>query len=334
MNTPSSLAGAAPSAPVRVLSSADARQLAHSAVTSISSVVRGKPDVILLTMASVLARGHVLLDDVPGVGKTTLARAFAKVLGCSFSRIQFTADMLPSDVIGVQVLDTREGTLRFRRGPIFANLVLADEINRASPKTQSALLEAMADRQVSVDDATHMMPAPFLVLATQNPVEHHGAYPLPESQLDRFTISISVGYPPAEDEKRLLLEHYSADHALSSVAPVLNPELLLAVQQHAAQTTLSEAAAGYLLQIVDSTRRHPEIELGCSPRGSLAYAAIARSWAFLRDRTFVTPDDIKDLARAVLSHRIALRGVAVGAKSAHRIKSIVDEIVASTPVPR
>ena len=301
---------------------------------AVGQVVRGNADAVELLLAAVLARGHVLLEDVPGVGKTTLARAAARALGCSFARIQFTADLLPSDVVGVQVLDGRDGTLKFKKGPLFAHLVLADEINRASPKTQSALLEAMADQQVTVDDETFALGPPFSVLATQNPVEHHGAYPLPESQLDRFTVRLALGYPPADDERALLVENRTPEQALATLTPLLDPARVARLQQQCAQVKLADATAAYLLAIVDATRRHPDVELGCSPRGSLAWASIARAKALLDGRAFVLPDDVKALAKPVLVHRVVARGAPEGAVARRKAIAIVDEILAAVPAPR
>ena len=313
----------------------------HSSVSALADVesailrvVRGNPETVRMALASMLAGGHVLLEDVPGVGKTTLARALAKALGCTFSRIQFTADLLPSDVIGVQILESATGTLRFKRGPLFAHIVLADEINRASPKTQSALLEAMADGQVSVDDETHFLPPPFVVIATQNPVEHHGAYPLPESQLDRFMVCLTLGYPPRDDERRLLLENRTADDALQELAAKLDPDRVRALQAQVKALALSEPVATYLLALVDATRAHPSIELGCSPRGSLAWAALCRARALLAGRAFVLPDDVKATAPAILVHRLAVRGVPAGAEARRRARAVVEEILARTPAPR
>ena len=310
------------------------RAMAQAALEAVATCVRGKPQVIEAVMATVLARGHVLLEDVPGVGKTTLARAVARALGCDFQRIQFTSDLLPSDVVGVQVLDPQTGTLRFRKGPILAHLVLDDEINRASPKTQSALLEAMSDRQISVDNETHVLESPFSVIATQNPIEHHGAYPLPESQLDRFMVTLHMGYPPSDDERALLMDHHSANNALTAVATVLDPAGLRALQEQVQNVTLGPKVADYLLALVQQTRDHPEIHLGCSPRGALSWARLARAVAFLDGRDFVVPDDVKRFAGEVLVHRIALEKTQAGAAARLRAQAIVDDIVATVSVPR
>ncbi len=299
---------------------------------AVLTVVRGNPTAVRLAVATILARGHLLLEDVPGVGKTTLARALAKVLGVSFGRVQFTADLLPSDLVGVPILDAKEGVLRFKKGPLFTNIVLADEINRASPKTQSALLEAMADRSVSFDETTHALPTPFHVLATQNPVEHHGAYPLPESQLDRFLVCLALGYPPRDDERALLMNNTTSEAGLASLHPMLDGGALGDAQQTVAGIGMTEVVAEYLLSIVAATRAHPDIELPCSPRGSLAWAGLVRALAFLDGRTFVTPEDIKRSAGPVLGHRLGLRGAVTTTRA--RALAIVDEIVAATPAPR
>jgi MoxR-like ATPase len=287
-----------------------------------------------MVLAAVLARGHILLEDVPGVGKTILARAVAKVLGCSFSRVQFTADMLPSDVIGVQVLDPREGTFRFRKGPLFAQVVLADEINRASPKTQSAMLEAMSDQQVTVDDETFRLGDPFVVLATQNPLEHHGAFPLPENQLDRFMARLSLGYPPRTDELALMQGPWLPERILAALKPELNATTLRAAQQAVEAVRLAEPVADYLLRLVETTRQHPEVLLGCSPRGAVIFASMARAWAVVQGRDFVLPDDVKRLAVSVLAHRLVInnRGPAGGAR--REAEALIREILAQVPVPR
>ena len=299
---------------------------------AVLQVVRGNPQAVRLSLATILARGHLLLEDVPGVGKTTLARALAKVLGVGFGRVQFTADLLPSDLVGVPILDAKEGVLRFKKGPLFTNIVLADEINRASPKTQSALLEAMADRSVSVDETTWELPHPFHVLATQNPVEHHGAYPLPESQLDRFLVCLSLGYPPLADERALLMQNRTSEGGLSSLPSLLDAPRLAAAQAVVADIVVSDLVADYLLAIVTATRRHADIELPCSPRGSLAWASLCRAMAFMDARSFVTPDDVKKTAGAVLGHRLGLRGSV--STTRRRALAVVDEILATIPVPR
>jgi MoxR-like ATPase len=299
---------------------------------AVLTVIRGNPTAVRLSLATILARGHLLLEDVPGVGKTTLARALAKVLGVSFARVQFTADLLPSDLVGVPILDAKEGVLRFKKGPLFTNIVLADEINRASPKTQSALLEAMADRSVSVDETTHALPTPFHVLATQNPVEHHGAYPLPESQLDRFLVCLALGYPPHDDERALLVNNTTSESGLATLEPMLKGDDLAVAQERVATVTLTDVVADYLLAIVVATRTHPDIELACSPRGSLAWASLVRALAFLDGRSFVTPEDIKRTAPAVLGHRLGLRGAVTSNRA--RAVAVVDEIVSGIPAPR
>lgn len=313
------------------LSDDDAQRLIQGAVTAIESVLRGHTDAVRTLLAAVLGRGHALLEDVPGVGKTTLAKVLAKTLGTTFSRVQFTADMLPSDVVGVQVLDAG-GEFSFRPGPVFAQVVLADEINRASPKTQSALLEAMAEGRVTIDDATHALPQPFLVIATQNPVEHHGAYPLPESQLDRFAVSLSLGYPSRDVERALLASPHASEHRLASMAPVLRPEDVRALQKLVDAVALSNDVADYLLALVEGTREHPDVLLGCSPRGAIQYAALARAWAFLEARDYVLPDDVKKLAPAVLAHRLVLGAGTSPGRGAASV--LVDEIVRRTPAPR
>jgi MoxR-like ATPase len=305
-----------------------------AAVDAVGTVLKGNTPAVELCFAALLARGHVLLEDVPGVGKTTLARAIARVLGTSFSRIQFTSDLLPSDVLGVQVLDQQRGVFNFKRGPVFANIVLADEINRASPKTQSAMLEAMADRQVTIDDTTHVLEAPFIVLATQNPTEHHGAYPLPESQLDRFLVCTGLGYPPQADERALILAPRAPESALHALSSLFDPERVVQTQELVDSVVLSPAIADYILALVQATRVHPDIVLGCSPRGALAFAAAARAWGFVRGRDYVIPDDVKTLASSVLAHRIMVSGARGGARSRHHAVTLIDELVSQVPVPR
>jgi len=306
----------------------------EACLAEVGQVVRGHATASRLLMSAILARSHALIEDVPGVGKTTLARALAKSIGCQFSRIQFTADLLPSDVIGGQVLNPQTGELTFRAGAIFANIILADELNRASPKTQSALLEAMSDRQVTVDENTHGLEPPFSVLATQNPVEHHGAYPLPESQLDRFLICIHLGYPGLSEEKGLIQNHREPNQAIDSMAARMSPARIVAAQKQVADIAMGDPVTDYLLELVAATRDHEEIALGCSPRGALGWSQLARAYAFLSRRDYVIPDDIQFLAPFVLSHRLSLRGSGQGRQTRSRAKAIVSEIIAQVPVPR
>ena len=313
---------------------AAARTLLKQASEAASTVVRGQPDAIRKSLAAVIAGGHLLLEDVPGVGKTLLARTLARVLGGGFSRIQFTADMLPSDVLGVQLFNQEKGAFEFKAGPIFSDLVLADEINRATPKTQSAMLEAMADRQVTLDETSYALPAMFTVVATQNPIEHHGAYPLPESQLDRFMVRLCLGYPPRETELELLGAPGAPQQTLDELRPALEPELVTTIQGFVRGVKIAEPAADYLLELVEATRNHPDVALGCSPRGSLAFAQVARAWAFLDGRDFVLPDDFKDLARNVLAHRVVTSEGLVASGVRSQAEAIVDDIVNQTAIPR
>lgn len=327
---PSSPHGPQPTASERQLDAAQARALVDAALAGIGEVLRGHGDIAQLVLAAVLARGHVLLEDVPGVGKTTLARVMAKVLGLSLSRIQFTADLLPTDVLGVQILDPKTAQLVFRRGPIFAEMVLADEINRASPKTQSAMLEAMGEGRVTVEDTQHQLPELFCVLATQNPTEHHGAYPLPESQLDRFMIRTSLGYPPAADERALILAPEGPVQRLAALPAALGPGELLALRHQVRAVVMQPEVADYLLSIVQATRTHPDIALGCSPRGALAMATLARAWAYLKGRTYVLPDDVRDIVVPALGHRIML----AGAGGVQARETLLVNLVSQIAVPR
>jgi MoxR-like ATPase len=310
---------------------AEPRAALAAALDDVGGVVRGHKEPLRLITAAVLARGHVLIEDVPGVGKTTLARALARVFGCTFSRIQFTADMLPSDVTGVQVLDPHAGTLAFKRGPVFSNFVLADEINRASPKTQSALLEAMSDRQVSIDDETHALDAPFCVLATQNPVEQHGAFPLPESQLDRFAACVSLGYPPAADERDLVMQRPGPNDPVQSLSPRLDPAAVLSLQSAVDEVQIRTPVADYLLALAQASRTRDDLALGVSPRGLLSFSHFCRAYAFLAGRAFVTPDDVKAVAEVALPHRLA---PVDGHASRARQRALALELLADVPVPR
>ena len=271
----------------------------------LGQVIHGKADVIDLLLVGVLGGGHVLVEDVPGVGKTTLAKALARTFRITFTRVQFTPDLLPADILGSQVLNPREGTFSFHKGPVFTNVLLADEINRASPRTQSALLEAMNEAQATVDGVTHPLPDPFFVLATQNPVDYQGTYPLPEAQLDRFLLRIGVGYPPPDGELHMLFARQRKD-PLEAVEAVADVEQLRAMQAKVRDVEVKESVARYLLKVVSATRDHRDLELGVSPRGALAFFRAAQARALLSKRTYVTPDDVQALAAPVLAHRVLL----------------------------
>lgn len=306
------------------------RALARQVITNVEHVIIGKHREAELALIALLCQGHVLIEDVPGVGKTMLARAFAKSLGCSFRRIQFTPDMLPSDVTGISVFNQRSREFEFRPGPIIAQVVLTDEINRATPKTQSALLEAMEERQVTVDGVTYPMPQPFLVLATQNPIEYEGTFPLPEAQLDRFMMRIRLGYPLPAEEVRML-ESQQHTHPIQDLRQVVTAQELIDAQEAIKEVYVDRLIREYIVALVEATRRHPDVYLGASPRGSLALAKTSQARAAMSGRDFVTPDDVKDLCDPTLVHRIILSPAA-------RLKSvdarvIVNEIVNSVPVP-
>ena len=301
--------------------------------SSIARVVKGKDDAIELALTALLARGHLLIEDVPGVGKTTLAQALARSFHCSFQRIQFTSDMLPSDVIGVSVYnpDTRE--FDFKPGPVFANIVVADEINRTTPKTQSALLEAMNESQITVDNRTHPLPRPFLVIATQNPVEHHGTYPLPESQLDRFLMRIRMGYPARESEKEIL-RNLDGPAAAELLAPLMDAADVLAMQEAVAQVKAEESLLDYALEIVDRTRQSEQLSLGVSPRGSVMLHRAAQARAFLHGRDYCLPDDFKCLVVPVFAHRVVVSSRYVSTqKKSEQAEAILAEILDTTRVP-
>jgi MoxR-like ATPase len=272
---------------------------------AIATVVRGKPEAIRAAVIALLSRGHLLIEDIPGVGKTTLARALAASLGGTFRRIQFTSDLLPSDIVGVSIYDQTGKVFELKRGPIFANIVLADEINRTTPRTQSALLEAMSEGQVSIDDTTHGLEQPFMVIATQNPAEHYGTYPLPESQMDRFLLRISLGYPGKAIERELLRERAGGD-PVSRLSPVVDLATVRALQDGIEAIRVEDAIVDYAMAIVEETRRHPAIAVGVSTRGALAWYRAAQAAALAAGRDFVVPDDVKALAVPCLAHRLVL----------------------------
>ena len=301
---------------------------------NVGRAIRGKAEVVDLVILSLVAEGHVLVEDVPGVGKTTLAKALAASIDVPYGRIQFTPDLLPTDVVGVSVWDRATSSFEFRPGPVFANVVLADEINRASPKTQSALLEAMAERQVTVDGTTHQLTPPFMVLATQNPTDHEGTYPLPESQLDRFLMRISLGYPDRSSEMEILLEQ-ADDDATDALRPVITSAQVRGMVQAARGVHMAPALQGYLVDLADATRRHPGTAIGMSPRATLALQRAARARAASRGRTYVVPDDIKALAGPVLAHRLVLAAEAQvrGLDAAEVVADVLDRVAVPDPEP-
>src|SRR5690348_15724913 len=300
---------------------------------ALRNIIRGKDEVIRLALVSIFARGHLLIEGVPGVGKTTLGQALARALDCGFQRVQFTSDMLPSDVLGISMYSAIEQQFEFKRGPVFTNILLADEINRTTPKTQSALLEAMNDGQVTIDVHSYPLPQPFLVLATQNPVEHHGTYPLPESQLDRFLMRVHMGYPDADAEREILRSAAGAAQ-LDTLKPVLTGADVLEMQQVVTQVEVDDSLVKYALEIVRRTRQHEKLTLGVSPRGSQMLYRAAQAMAFVDGRSFCVPEDFKPLAVPVFAHRVAIHGMhSSGMKKSVRAEEVIQEIVDSVPVP-
>jgi MoxR-like ATPase len=301
--------------------------------TELKKVIRGKDEIVRLALVSVLARGHLLIEGVPGVGKTTLAHALARALGCTFQRVQFTSDMLPSDIIGISIYSASEEKFEFKRGPVFTNVLLADEINRTTPKTQSALLEAMNEGQVTVDAICHPLPQPFLVIATQNPVEHHGTYPLPESQLDRFLMRVQMGYPDSHSEREILRAQAGIAQ-LENLVPVLTGADVIEMQHVVTQVEVDDSLVSYALEIVARTRKHEKLTLGVSPRGSQMLYRAAQAMAFIDGRGFCVPEDFKPLAVPVFAHRVAIHGMhSSGLKKSVRAEEVIQEIVDSVPVP-
>ncbi len=304
--------------------------VAERIINNVSNVIIGKRNEIRLTTLGLLCEGHILIEDVPGVGKTMLARSLARSVGCTFSRIQFTPDMLPTDVTGVSVYNQKTLEFEFRPGPIMAQIVLSDEINRATPKTQAALLEAMEERQITVDGITHKLEPPFLVLATQNPIEYEGTFPLPEAQLDRFLLRIELGYPNPQEEIAML-ESQQYAHPVTQIQQVVSVQELLAAQQAVREVYMTPEIKRYIVELVTATRRHPDVYLGASPRGSLALQRTAQALAASVGRDYVLPDDVKSLAVSTLAHRIIV-GPSARIKDVSA-QTIVRDILAAVPVP-
>ncbi|MGD8632441.1 MAG: MoxR family ATPase [Anaerolineales bacterium] len=309
---------------------ADIQALYKRIADNVSKVIVGKPESIRLTIIGLLCQGHILIEDVPGTGKTMLAKSLARSIGCSFNRIQFTPDMLPSDVTGVSIFNQKTSEFEFRPGPVIAQIVLTDEINRATPKTQAALLEAMEERQVTVDGKTYQLPEPFMVMATQNPIEYEGTFPLPEAQMDRFLLRINVGYPAGRDEIQMLANQ-RLTHPINSLEQVVGVEELLQVQTAIRRVNVSAEVMAYIVELVDATRSHNEVYLGASPRGSLALYRTAQAFAAINARDYVLPDDIKALAVPALAHRLIV-GSAARIREVDE-RDIISELLDRIPVP-
>ena len=300
---------------------------------NVERVIRGKSEVVQYCIAALLSKGHILLEDVPGVGKTTLAHALARSLSLSFQRIQFTSDLLPADIVGITIYNQDQQEFEFISGPIFTNVLLADEINRATPKSQSALLEAMSEGMISIEKRRLPLPDPFLVIATQNPIEHVGTYPLPESQLDRFLMKLTIGYPNTTDEKKLLRAG-GAQEALDHLEPVLDVHEVAELQERVATIHMNESLVDYLMHIVHTTRNHPEVALGVSTRGALTYFKACQALAMVNGRDFVIPEDVKRLAGAVLSHRIVMKDRRSARGDSTPEHRFIQRILSEIPVPR
>lgn len=305
-------------------------EIAKSIVGNVGLVIIGKEEAIERGVIALLCGGHLLIEDVPGVGKTMLARSIARTTGCSFSRIQFTPDLLPSDITGVSVFNQSTTEFEYRPGPIISQVVLADEINRATPKTQSALLEAMGEGQVTIDGLTHVLPKPAVVLATLNPIDYEGTFPLPEGQLDRFLMRIDLGYPAFDDEVAILESHRS-EHPIDTLQPVVTPELIIELQEYVRRVHADPLILRYIVSLVEATRGHMETQLGVSPRGSLALFRTSQALAFIRGRDYVLPDDVKEMARSVLAHRIVV--TPSGRMKGIEGKDIVNWVLEESPIP-
>jgi len=325
---------------MRNLRTADSDTLALTAAekvdslqTAVERVIRGKPEAVRLAIVTLLAGGHLLIEDVPGVGKTTLAHALSRALDCAFQRIQFTSDLLPSDVIGLSVYNQVESLFEWKPGPIFANVILADEINRTTPKTQSALLEAMAEGHVTIEGVTHALPTPFMVLATQNPIEHHGTYPLPESQLNRFMLRLRIGYPGAMDEKQILRDREHRE-PLDDMQAVMNASDVLELQQAVADVSVDDAIVDYLMRVVAATRSSEMLDLGVSPRGTLSLFRAAQALALTEQRSYCLPDDIKRLVVPVFAHRVTVSTRYSSAmRRSEEAEAVLGEIMKTISVP-
>jgi MoxR-like ATPase len=309
-------------------------RLLDGLIDEVETVFRGKRETVRLSLAALLARGHILFEDIPGVGKTTLARALTAALGLEFRRVQFTSDLLPSDVLGVSIYNPRTHEFETRPGPIFTNVVLADEINRAPPRTQSGLLEAMQEGRVTIDERSYDLPQPFLVMATQNPLEQHGTYPLPESQLDRFLMRLSIGYPDAEDERSVLMQSVGVGDPLDRVKPVLDAGQVLALQQQVERVHADPSLVDYLMALVQATRAEPRLRAGASTRAAIGLFRAARGYALVDGRDFLAPDDVRRLVVPCLAHRLLPAGASAATGEAYEeAVAILDGIVAAVPVP-
>ena len=316
-----------------MITAAQAQQIADTAARireNIQLAIVGKDEVIEYTLAALFSAGHILVEDVPGIGKTTLARSLAYSLDCEFRRIQFTPDLMPSDITGIHYYNQHNGEFEFRPGPVISQVVLADEINRATPRTQSALLEAMAERQVTVDQDTVLLPAPFLVLATQNPIELEGTFPLPEAQIDRFLLRLRLGYP-SEDDETAMLERFENADPLTSLQPVASADDVLRIQGLVRQVYMDPVLRDYLVRVIRATREHPDVELGASPRATLGLYRCAQALAGIRGQEYVTPDDIKTLATPALAHRVILKSMARLRERSQ--ESVVSEVLEAQSVP-